>query len=182
METRKLARPINDNVDRTRAAAPIPDDMDRKREIARKQAQDKVKARTLAKQQQLAERIAVATGQMASGIEEASSAAEQLGATIQQIAKGAGEASSAAEQSRAAINQVDKASVIADKNAKDALDRAEVSSELIIPKFHVHFLLASKDTISRRISLFIKYFTMFVTTFQVSSINYYFQLFYENTY
>lgn len=129
---RKLAKPSNGNIEKVHASAPVSDDMDRKREIARKQAQDKVKARTLAKQQQLAERIAVATGQMASGIEEASSAAEELGSTIQQIAKGATEASSAAEQSRAAINQVDKASVIADKNAKDALDRAEVSIELIV--------------------------------------------------
>jgi regulator of protease activity HflC (stomatin/prohibitin superfamily) len=36
------------------------------------------RARTLAKQQQAAERIAAATGQLASGISEASSAAEQL--------------------------------------------------------------------------------------------------------
>ncbi len=130
---RKLAKPSNDNYEKvsTHSSAIASDDMERKRELARKQAQDKVKARTLAKQQQLAERIATATTQMASGIEEASSAAEELGATMQQIAKGAAEASSAAEESRAAINQVDKASVVADKNAKDSLERAEIAKDLI---------------------------------------------------
>ncbi|WP_373484606.1 methyl-accepting chemotaxis protein [Acetobacterium sp.] len=107
------------------------DEMERKRELARKQAKDKVRARTLAKQQQLAERIAVATEQMASGIEEASSAAEELAATMQQISSGASEAASAAEESRAAINQVDKASIIADKNALESLERGEIAKDLI---------------------------------------------------
>ena len=78
------------------------------------------------------ERIAVATEQVASGIEEASSAAEELGATMQQIATGANEASSAAEESRMAINQVDKASLIADKNAKEALEKGDIAKELIV--------------------------------------------------
>jgi len=112
---KKLAKPSSSKIERVTSNASSTDEMERKREIARRQAQDKVKARTMAKQQQLAERIAVATEQMASGIEEASSAAEELGSTMQQIASGATETSSAAEESRAAINQVDKASVIADK-------------------------------------------------------------------
>jgi len=130
---KKLARPANSRIEKTtvRPSAPVADEMERKREIARRQAQEKVKARTMAKQQQLAERIAVATEQMASGIEEASSAAEELGATMQQIASGATETASASEQSRAAINQVDKASVIANKNAKNSLERAEVAKDLI---------------------------------------------------
>jgi len=107
------------------------DEMEKKRELARKQAQDKVRARTLAKQQQLAERIAVATEQLASGIEEASSAAEELGATMGQIATGANEASSAAEESRAAINQIDKASIISEKNARESLKRVDLAKELI---------------------------------------------------
>ncbi len=130
---RKLAMPTNDKFEKVTGfeSATASDDMERKREIARKQAKDKVRARTVAKQQQLAERIAVATEQMASGIEEASSAAEELAATMQQITKGASEAAAAAEESRAAINQVDKASVIADKSAKESLKRAEDAKELI---------------------------------------------------
>jgi DNA-binding NarL/FixJ family response regulator len=47
------------------------------------------KARTLAKQQQAAERIAAATTELASGINEASSAAEELKRASDQIAAGA---------------------------------------------------------------------------------------------
>src|ERR1700679_896152 len=64
------------------------------------------KARTLAKQQQAAERIAAATGKLASGIAEASSAAEELKRASDQIASGANEASSAAQESLAAFQQV----------------------------------------------------------------------------
>ena len=131
---KKLAKPSNNKSEKQTSYASTSgaDEMERKREIARKQAQDKVKARTLAKQQQMAERIAVATEQMASGIEEASSAAEELASTMQQISKGANETASAAEESRAAINQVDKASVVADKNAKESLERAEIAKDLIV--------------------------------------------------
>lgn len=129
---KKLAMPASEtNERRTTHTTLSTEEIEKKRELARKNAQDKVRARTLAKQQQLAERIAAATEQLASGIEEASSAAEELGATMQQIATGASEASSAAEESRAAINQVDKASVIADRNAKESLERADVAKELI---------------------------------------------------
>ncbi len=129
---KKLAMPASELTEKRISHTTLStEDMEKKRELARKHAQDKVKARTLAKQQQLAERIATATEQLASGIEEASSAAEELGATMQQIATGANEASSAAEESRAAINQVDKASVIADRNAKESLERADAAKELI---------------------------------------------------
>jgi methyl-accepting chemotaxis protein len=129
---RKLARPaVNQNDRNGVQLSGQSDDLERKRALAKKQAQDKVKARTLAKQQQLAERIATATEQLASGIEEASCAAEELGSTTEQIAKGANEASSAAEESRAAINQIDKAAVIAEKNAKESLDRVDMAKELI---------------------------------------------------
>lgn len=130
---KKLAKPSNSGIGQgvTQTTAPISDEMERKRELARKQAQDKVKARTLAKQQQLAERIAAATEQLASGIEEASSAAEELGATMAQIARGANESSSAAEESRAAINQIEKASIVAEKNAKESLERINLVKELI---------------------------------------------------
>jgi len=130
---KKLAKPSNNKIEKktSYASTTATDEMERKREIARKQAQDKVRARTLAKQQQLAERIAVATEQMASGIEEASSAAEELASTMQQISRGANETASAAEESRAAINQVDKASSVADKNAAESLEKAEIAKGLI---------------------------------------------------
>jgi len=64
------------------------------------------KARTLGKQQQAAERIAAATGQLASGINEGASAAEELRRASSQIATGAEEASGVAQQSLAAFQQV----------------------------------------------------------------------------
>lgn len=129
---KKLARPpVNQNERNGGQFLAQSDDLERKRALAKKQAQDKVRARTLAKQQQLAERIATATEQLAAGIEEASSAAEELGSTMEQIAKGANEASSAAEESRAAINQIEKAAGIAEKNAKESLERVDLAKELI---------------------------------------------------
>ena len=129
---KKLAEPSSERAEKGVFHSTGTDEMERKREIARKQAQVKVKARTLAKQQQLAERVAVATEQLASGIEEASSAAEELGSTMQQIATGASEALTAAEQSRTAINQVDKASVVADKKARESLERVDNAKELTV--------------------------------------------------
>ena len=64
------------------------------------------KARTMAKQQQAAERIAAATGQLSAGINEAASAAEELKRSTDQIAAGAEEASGAAQESLAAFKQV----------------------------------------------------------------------------
>lgn len=130
---KKLATPPRETVEKRITHTTLSsDELEKKRELARKHAQDKVRARTLAKQQQLAERIATATEQLASGIEEASSAAEELGTTMQQIATGASESSSAAEESRAAIYQISKSSVVADKNAKESLERAEKAKELIV--------------------------------------------------
>ena len=53
---------------------------------AREAEAQRKKARTLAKQQQAAERIAAATSELASGIAEASSAAEELKRASDQIA------------------------------------------------------------------------------------------------
>lgn len=107
------------------------DAMEKKREMARKQAQEKMRSRTLAKQQQMAERISTATEQLAAGIEEASAASRELGATMTQIAAGAVQASSAAEESRAAVNQIDKASIIAMERAKESLDKMNEAQALI---------------------------------------------------
>jgi methyl-accepting chemotaxis protein len=74
--------------------------------VARDADAQRKRARTLAKQQQAAERVAAATSQLSAGINEASSAAEELRRATEQIATGAEEAAGAAQQSLAAINQV----------------------------------------------------------------------------
>ena len=64
----------------------------------------KRKARTFARQQKAAERVAAATSQLASGIAEATSAAQELQRAASQIAAGAEEAANAAAQSLKAVN------------------------------------------------------------------------------
>ncbi|SPF45548.1 Chemotaxis protein [Candidatus Desulfosporosinus infrequens] len=129
---RKLSRPPIESSSRyERIESDSSAEMGQKRDLAKRRAMDKVRARTLAKQQQLAERIATATEQLASGIDEASSAAVELGSAMAQVATGADEAASAAEQSRAAINQIQKAAVIANDLAKDSLDQANSAQALV---------------------------------------------------
>jgi len=89
------------------------------------------KARTLAKQQQAAERIAAATGQLSAGINEAASAAEELKRSSDQIAAGAEEASGAAQESLAAFKQVGVAIARQLQNADISQTKAEGTQALI---------------------------------------------------
>ena len=74
---------------------------------ARREAEEqRRRARTLAKQQQAAERIAAASAQLASGITEASSARDQLAGAMSEIATGAEEAAGASQESLAAVTQI----------------------------------------------------------------------------
>ena len=64
------------------------------------------RARTFARQQKIAERVAAATAQMASAISESASAAQLLRKSIERIATGAEEASGAAQLSLTAVNDI----------------------------------------------------------------------------
>lgn len=134
---KKLAKPngISSNPVTTKASAGTPqnsaEQMNMKRDLAQRRARDKVRARTVAKQQQLAERIATATEQMSAGVEQASNAAVELAATMEQIASGAEEAASAAEESRAAVNQIEKAAIVADDRSRASLDRVSDAQTLV---------------------------------------------------
>jgi methyl-accepting chemotaxis protein len=107
------------------------EDLSVKRDEARKQAQQKAKTRTLARQQAIAERLASAVEEMTSSLEEAASAAEQLGRNMEQIAAAAEQSSAGAEESRAGINQIAKTSEKADELAKFSLQKSEVLQGLI---------------------------------------------------
>jgi len=96
------------------------DDTGQNRLTAKKLAEDKARARTVARAQAVAEKLSAATEEVASAISQATGAVEELEKTMHTIAAGADQASSAAEESRAAINQIEKASDAAN-------DRAEVS-------------------------------------------------------
>jgi len=88
---------------------------------SKKIAEDKTRARTLARAQAVAEKLSTATEQVAAAINEATSTVEQLGKSMQSIASGAEESGAAAEESRAAINQIEKASDEANTQAANSL-------------------------------------------------------------
>ena len=89
------------------------------------------KARTLAKQQQAAERIATATIQLSSGITESAAAAEELKRAADQIATGAEEASGAAQESLTAFKQVEIAILRQLQNADLSQTKAESTQALV---------------------------------------------------
>jgi len=91
---------------RTEAAAPAVVAAGLTKNMSRDAEAHRRRARTVAKQQQAAERVASASAQLAAGINEAASAAEELKRATDQIASGAEEASGAAQESLAAITQV----------------------------------------------------------------------------
>jgi len=75
-------------------------------------ADQRAKARTSAKRQQAAERIAASTEQLASGVTESKGAADQLALAMEQIASGATQASSGAEQSQQAAVEISRAAKV----------------------------------------------------------------------
>jgi methyl-accepting chemotaxis protein len=97
---------------------------------ARKMAEEKARARTLARAQAVAEKLSAATEQVASAISEATSAVDELEKTMHTIAAGAEESSTAAEESRAAVNQIEKAADAAALNANLSLDKVSAMQEL----------------------------------------------------
>ncbi len=89
------------------------------------------KARTFARQQQIAERIAAATEELSAGVEEASGAVDELQSAMEQIAGGAEEASSATQESLAAIEQIAKNAQKAAEITTAVLDRGKAIQLLV---------------------------------------------------
>jgi methyl-accepting chemotaxis protein len=71
--------------------------------------QQRKRARTLAKQQQAAERIAAATAEISSGVKDAAASSEELKRATDQIASGAAEAAGAAQESLVACRTMGEA-------------------------------------------------------------------------
>ena len=99
------------------------DDASQNRLAAKKLAEEKARARTLARAQAVAEKLSAATEQVASAIAEANSAVVELEKTMHSIASGAEEASTAADESRAAINQIEKSADAANERADVSLQK-----------------------------------------------------------
>jgi len=91
----------------------------------------KRKARTFARQQKAAERIAAATSQLASGITEAASAATEMRKAADQIASGAEEAAGASQQSLKAVNHGAGLILKAKENAETAVTKTEALQTVI---------------------------------------------------
>lgn len=100
-------------------------------QLGRLNEESRRKARTFAKQQKAAERIAAATTQLASGVAEASSAAEELRKAMEQIAAGAEEAAGASEQSQRAVTTVSEVIGTARTEAETSRQKSEALQGLI---------------------------------------------------
>jgi methyl-accepting chemotaxis protein len=106
------------------------DDLSQSRLTAKKMADEKTRARTVARAQAVAEKLSAATEQVSSAIVEATGAVEEMEKTMHTIAAGADQSSAAAEESRAAINQIEKASDTANERAEVSLRRVNESQAL----------------------------------------------------
>lgn len=73
------------------------EDIQKKRDDSKRQAAEKARARTLAKQQTNAERLATASEEMASAIEQASSASDQLNSSMDEVSTASSQVSTSAE-------------------------------------------------------------------------------------
>jgi methyl-accepting chemotaxis protein len=93
--TQRPAEPTEKTVSNTSAAQPLA-----------AASPQRTRARTYARQQKIAERIAAASTEMAAATTEAASAAEELRRGMEQISSGANEASSAAQESLAAVTDI----------------------------------------------------------------------------
>ncbi|MEW6662887.1 MAG: methyl-accepting chemotaxis protein [Bacillota bacterium] len=102
-----------------------------RQEMAKKLELQRRQARTFAKRQQLAERIATASEQLSAGVAEASSAVDELRAAMEQIVSGAEETAGATQESLAAIKQIEKAAQVALKRANGSVDVAKMLQDLI---------------------------------------------------
>ncbi|MCG7601113.1 methyl-accepting chemotaxis protein [Halomonas sp. McH1-25] len=100
------------------------------RSVARDAEVQRKRARTLAKQQQAAERIAAASAQLSTGVNEAAAASEELKRASDQIASGAEEASGAAQQSLRAFDIVGKSIELQQQSASVAQVKSEAMQNL----------------------------------------------------
>jgi methyl-accepting chemotaxis protein len=97
----------------------------------KKMADEKARARTLARVQAVSEKLSTATEEVGSAITEATSAVQELEKTMQSIASQTEEASSAAEESRTAINQIEKSSNDANRKAEISLQKVNGLRDLV---------------------------------------------------
>lgn len=101
------------------------DELNLKREQARKMAQEKARARTMAKQQSMAERIASASEQLVAGIEEASAAALEFSRLMDEVAGEAEQSGLYAEKMRAASVGLSSAAKDVDRATEELINESK---------------------------------------------------------
>ncbi len=99
------------------------DDHSQNRLTAKKLAEEKQRARTVARAQAVAEKLSTATEQVSSSITEATSAVEELEKTMHSIGESADHAAAASDECRARITEVEKASANVNESAEASLQR-----------------------------------------------------------
>ncbi|MEN6389140.1 MAG: methyl-accepting chemotaxis protein [Syntrophomonas sp.] len=108
---KKLARPTKESLKHTGIVAKEEDeDILRKREQAKKMAQEKARARTFAKQQAMAERIASASEQLVAGVEETNATGQEFSRLMDEVAAASARGGVNAEKMRGASEQLNNAS------------------------------------------------------------------------
>jgi methyl-accepting chemotaxis protein len=124
--TKKLAEPNNKQQPGNRGEPPVqfsvPNDFTERRHAARKAAEQKAQARTLARSQSISEKLATAAEELSTAISEAGGAVQEIQKSMQSIASASDEASAAAEESRSAINQIEKSADSTQGNARQSRD------------------------------------------------------------
>nr|WP_296070903.1 methyl-accepting chemotaxis protein [uncultured Actinoplanes sp.] len=108
-------------------------------------------ARSVAKQQQAAERIAAATAEISAQNAEAAEASRQLTESMQQISAGAEEASGATQQSLAAMGQVEERVGRQGQTTRQVADLSQALQNLLNEtRTGISALLANVDSASSR--------------------------------
>ncbi|HWP97295.1 MAG TPA: methyl-accepting chemotaxis protein [Syntrophomonadaceae bacterium] len=113
---KKLAQPNSSTaMDRTGIIAKREnDDVVLKREHAKKIAQEKTRARTMAKQQGMAERIASASEQLVAGVEESTSSSQEFSRLMDEVSGAADQAAMNSDEMRTASVQMNSAAMDVD--------------------------------------------------------------------
>ncbi|GLY04728.1 MULTISPECIES: methyl-accepting chemotaxis protein [Actinoplanes] len=108
-------------------------------------------ARSVAKQQQAAERIATATAEISAQNAQASEASRQLSESMQQIAAGAEESSGATQQSLAAMNQIEERVNRQQQTTRQVAEVCQVlQNSLNEARIGINNLLTNVDSASAR--------------------------------
>ena len=94
--------------------------------------QQRARERSRARHQKVAERIAAATEELASGVSEAAAASNQLRKAMEQIASGAEESAGAAQQSLTAIAQISAALVQSRSKAESSRKKTEALQTVLV--------------------------------------------------